>query len=65
LDYKNKEYFEYAGAAGGFTDKIRYMFCRGRIFETLEKDHGQYDDNCEIFWASGACFFIRSSVYNE
>lgn len=65
LDYKNKEYFEYAGAAGGFTDKYGYMFCRGRIFETLEKDNGQYDDNCEIFWASGACFFIRSSVYKE
>jgi hypothetical protein len=65
LDYKSKEYFEYAGAAGGFTDKYGYMFCRGRIFETLEKDHGQYDDNCEIFWASGACFFIRSSVYKE
>jgi len=65
LDYKNKKYFEYAGAAGGFTDKYGYMFCRGRIFETLEKDNGQYDDNCEIFWASGACFFIRSSVYNE
>jgi len=65
LDYKRKDYFEYAGAAGGFTDKFGYMFCRGRIFETLEKDNGQYDDNCEIFWASGACFFIRSSVYNE
>ena len=65
LDYKRKEYFEYAGAAGGFMDKYGYMFCRGRIFDTLEKDHGQYDDNCEIFWASGACFFIRSSVYNE
>jgi GT2 family glycosyltransferase len=65
LDYKNKEYYEYAGAAGGFTDKYGYMFCRGRLFETLEKDNGQYDDNCEIFWASGACFFIRSSVYNE
>jgi GT2 family glycosyltransferase len=64
LDFKNKEYFEYAGAAGGFMDKYGYMFCRGRIFETLEKDNGQYDDNCEIFWASGACFFIRSSVYN-
>jgi GT2 family glycosyltransferase len=63
LDYKRKEYFEYAGAAGGFMDKYGYMFCRGRIFETLEKDNGQYDDNCEIFWASGACFFIRSSVY--
>ena len=65
LDYKRKEYFEYAGAAGGFMDKYGYMFCRGRIFETLEKDNGQYDDNCEIFWSSGACFFIRSAVYNE
>jgi len=65
LDYKRKEYFEYAGAAGGFMDKYGYMFCRGRIFDTLEKDHGQYNDNGEIFWASGACFFIRSSVYNE
>ena len=65
LDYKNKEYFEYAGAAGGFMDKYGYMFCRGRIFDTLEKDYGQYDDNYEIFWASGACFFIRSSVYRQ
>lgn len=65
LDYKRKEYFEYAGAAGGFIDKYGYPFCRGRIFETLEKDHGQYNDNCEIFWASGACFFIRTSVYKE
>lgn len=65
LDFKNKDYFEYAGAAGGFIDKYGYPFCRGRIFETLEKDKGQYDDDCEIFWASGACFFIRSSVYKE
>ena len=65
LDFKRKEYFEYAGAAGGFMDKYGYMFCRGRIFETLEKDTGQYDDNCELFWASGACFFIRSCVYKE
>ena len=65
LDFKNKEYFEYAGAAGGFIDKFGYPFCRGRIFDTLEKDHGQYDDNCEIFWASGACFFIRKEVYDE
>ncbi|WP_310381032.1 glycosyltransferase family 2 protein [Flavobacterium sp.] len=65
LDYKNKNYFEYAGAAGGFIDKYGYPFCRGRVFETLEKDNGQYDDNCEIFWASGACFFIRSRVYRE
>lgn len=65
LDYKRKEYFEYAGAAGGFLDKYGYPYCRGRVFETLEKDNGQYNDNREIFWASGACFFIRSSVYNE
>ncbi len=56
LDYKNKEYFEYAGAAGGFLDKYGYPYCRGRIFDTIEKDNGQYDDNIELFWASGACF---------
>ncbi|RTZ05842.1 glycosyltransferase family 2 protein [Flavobacterium sp. GSP6] len=65
LDFKRKEYFEYAGAAGGFIDKFGYPYCRGRIFDTVEKDCGQYDDNREIFWASGACFFIRSSVYKE
>ena len=65
LDYKNKEYFEYAGAAGGFVDQYGYAYCRGRIFETLEKDNKQYDDNREIFWASGACFFIRSTIYKE
>jgi len=65
LDFKRKDYFEYAGAGGGFIDKYGYPFCRGRIFETIEKDNGQYDDNCEIFWASGACFFIRSSVFRE
>lgn len=65
LDYKNKSMFEYAGAAGGFIDQYGYPFCRGRIFETIEKDHGQYNNNAEIFWASGACFFIRKSVYRE
>jgi GT2 family glycosyltransferase len=65
LDYKRKEFFEYAGAAGGFIDQFGYPFCRGRIFDTLEKDLGQYNDNSEIFWASGACFFIRSKVYND
>jgi len=65
LDYKRKEYFEYAGAAGGFIDKFGYPYCRGRIFDTLEKDNGQYNDKHEIFWASGACFFIRSSVYQD
>ncbi|OYX82946.1 MAG: dTDP-Rha--alpha-D-GlcNAc-pyrophosphate polyprenol alpha-3-L-rhamnosyltransferase [Flavobacteriales bacterium 32-34-25] len=65
LDHKSKEYFEYAGAAGGFLDKYGYPYCRGRIFETIEKDKKQYDDACEISWASGACFFIRSKVYHE
>jgi GT2 family glycosyltransferase len=65
LDYKRKDYFEYAGAGGGFIDQFGYPFCRGRIFDTLEKDNGQYNDKKEIFWASGACFFIRSAVYKE
>lgn len=65
LDYKNKEFFEYAGAAGGFVDKYGYPFCRGRIFSDLEKDAQQFNDNSTIFWASGACFFIRSNVFNE
>ncbi|MDT8417967.1 MAG: glycosyltransferase family 2 protein [Lutibacter sp.] len=65
LDYKNKNKFEYAGAAGGFIDKFGYPFCRGRIFSTLETDKNQYNDEIEIFWASGACFFIRSAVFLE
>ncbi|MBO6881772.1 glycosyltransferase, partial [Winogradskyella sp.] len=62
LDYKNKDYFEYAGAAGGFIDKYGFPYCRGRIFDTIEKDNGQYNDTIDIFWASGACFFIKNSV---
>jgi len=65
LDYKNKDYFEYAGAAGGFIDKYGYPYCRGRLFNTIEKDLGQYNDTSEIFWASGACLFIRSHVFHE
>ena len=65
LDFKRKDHFEYAGAAGGFIDKYGYPFCRGRIFDTIEKDDGQYDDDTNIFWASGACLFIRSSVFHE
>ncbi len=63
LDFKNKDYFEYAGAAGGFIDKYGFPFCRGRIFDTIEKDLYQYEDEKEIFWASGACFFIRKEIY--
>jgi len=65
LDYKNKSKFEYAGAAGGFIDKYGYPYCRGRIFTNLEKDTKQYDDIEEIFWASGACFFIRAEDFHE
>ncbi|MEO8933406.1 MAG: glycosyltransferase family 2 protein, partial [Xanthomarina sp.] len=63
LDYKNKAYFEYAGAAGGFIDRYGYPYCRGRIFNTIEKDEGQYNDITNIFWASGACFFVRKTVF--
>lgn len=64
LDYKDKTKFEYAGAGGGFVDLFGYPYCRGRVFNHLEKDQGQFDDITEIFWASGACFFIRSEIYD-
>lgn len=64
LDYRNKDYFEYAGAAGGFIDEFGYPFCRGRIFNTIEKDQNQYNDTINIFWASGACFFVRKDIFN-
>lgn len=60
---KDRESFEYAGAAGGFIDKYGYPFCRGRIFETVEKDHGQYDRYMEILWTTGACMMVRSKDY--
>lgn len=65
LSYNNREYFEYAGAGGGFLDALGYPFCRGRVFDHLEKDFGQYNDTREIFWASGACLMIRRKVYEE
>ena len=65
LDHKEKAKFEYAGAAGGFIDKYGYPFCRGRIFNTLENDKGQYNSNADIFWASGACLFIRKQVFHD
>lgn len=63
LDYNCKNKFEYAGAAGGFIDNLGYPYCRGRIFEDLEEDHGQYDDETEIFWASGCALFVRAKDF--
>lgn len=65
LDFKDKTKLEYAGAAGGFIDKYGYPFCRGRIFDTLETDFNQYNDEINIFWATGACMFIRKEVFRE
>jgi len=65
LDFKNKNKFEYAGAGGGFVDLFGYPYCRGRVFNNLEKDNNQFNDIIDIFWASGACFFIRSDVYKK
>ena len=63
LAYNNKTEFEYAGACGGFVDKYGYPFCRGRVFDTLEKDNLQYEEAIEIFWATGACMFVRAEVF--
>jgi GT2 family glycosyltransferase len=63
--YKDKSYFEYAGAGGGLMDKWGYMFCRGRIFFTLEQDQQQYDDTVKVFWAGGGCCFVRADVYHK
>ncbi|MDR1973933.1 MAG: glycosyltransferase family 2 protein [Bacteroidales bacterium] len=65
LSYYEKEKFEYAGAAGGFIDYLGYPFCRGRIFANTEKDEHQYDNVCEIFWATGAAIFVRAEVYHS
>lgn len=62
--FYNRSHFEYAGAAGGFLDQLAYPYCRGRIFNTLEEDVGQYDEHKELFWASGACFIIRSKDFH-
>ena len=65
LDYNNKTKFEYAGASGGYIDKFGYPFCRGRIFDDLEEDKGQYNNTTEVFWATGACLFVRASHFWE
>jgi GT2 family glycosyltransferase len=63
LDYNHKHLFEYAGAAGGFIDKYGYPFCRGRVFNDLEEDKNQYNDAVEVFWATGACMFVRAEAF--
>jgi GT2 family glycosyltransferase len=63
--YHERSKFEYAGAAGGFIDKYGYPFCRGRMFLSLEEDLGQYDDAIEIFWATGACMFVRADAFHK
>ena len=63
--YLNKKEFEYAGAAGGFIDFLGYPFCQGRVFDTLEKDTGQYNESREIFWATGACMFVKAAIFNQ
>lgn len=63
LDFNKRNYFEFAGAGGGFIDNLGFPYCRGRIFENIEEDLGQYNDEIEIFWASGCCFFIRSKDF--
>ncbi|MFM1794263.1 MAG: hypothetical protein RL642_648 [Bacteroidota bacterium] len=65
LDFKNKTSFEYAGAAGGWIDRLGYPFSKGRIFDVLEKDEGQYDQSEPIFWASGAALFVRKSAFQK
>lgn len=65
LSYNNKDYFEYAGAAGGWIDALGYTFSRGRVFEVLERDNGQYNENSRIFWASGAALFVQAGVYTK
>ncbi len=65
LSFANKKMFEYAGAAGGWIDHYGYPFSKGRVFETCEEDHGQYDQEEKIFWATGAALFIRPQMFHE
>lgn len=65
LSFQNPDFFDYAGAGGGFVDSLGYPYCRGRVFSTIEKDENQYDDEIEVDWASGACMAIRASVFHE
>lgn len=63
--WRERDQFEYAGAGGAFMDKFGYLFCRGRIFFDIEKDHGQYNDDIEVFWASGGCLVVNAELYHK
>ena len=63
--FYNRDYFEHAGASGGFIDYLGFPFCRGRVVGTAEMDRGQYDTMIDVFWATGACLLIRSELYNQ
>jgi GT2 family glycosyltransferase len=65
VSFYERDEFEYAGAGGGFIDRYGYPFCRGRVFQALEKDEGQYDDEAEVFWATGACMFVKAEIYHR
>jgi GT2 family glycosyltransferase len=65
LQYPEGELFEYAGAAGGYIDRLGYPFCRGRLFDTLEKDDGQYNDETEVFWGSGAALLVKREAFEK
>jgi GT2 family glycosyltransferase len=65
MDYTHRSRFEYAGAAGGFIDRFGYPFCRGRLFNAIEEDQQQYNDAREVFWATGACLFVRASAFHK
>ena len=65
LSIADRDSFEYAGACGGYLDRYGYPFCRGRIFETVERDNGQYDSPADILWATGAALFVRARIYNK
>ena len=63
-NYDNKEYFDYAGASGGFIDYLVFPFCRGRIFDTIEKDENQYENSIDVFWTSGTAFLTRKNIFS-
>jgi hypothetical protein len=65
LSHHNRTHFEHAGAAGGFIDRLGYPFCRGRVLAVTEEDKGQYDEVCDVFWATGACLVIRAEVFEK